>query len=108
MYGKYALFNMMKTFKENKHAILSEMKGDTVEGYTITTNNAGAYLGMSAVMFMTVLLISLGIWIWALVVTIKYWDQIPPWAKVLALVGLLTGIGGPILSLVAVYIGKEQ
>ncbi len=43
------------------------------------------------------------VWIWGVVITIKYWDEIPLWAKVLAILGILTG-GGPFTILI-VYIG---
>ncbi len=34
----------------------------------------------------------MSLWIWGLVVTIIYWNEIPLWAKILAIIGLCGGI----------------
>ena len=48
---------------------------------------------------------SIVFWIWGLVITYNYWNKIPIWAKVLAILGLLTG-GGGLFTVIIVYIGR--
>ena len=49
-------------------------------------------------------LVLIALWIWGLVITIKYWNEIPLWAKILAIIGLVTGFG-PLLTIIVVYVG---
>jgi hypothetical protein len=51
--------------------------------------------------------INMAIWIWALVWTMKYWKVLPGWAQALSIIGLLGVVGGPIMTLIVVYIGKN-
>jgi hypothetical protein len=48
------------------------------------------------------------IWAWALVAIINYWSILPGWAKVLGILGFFTGVGGPIMTLIVVYIVKSS
>lgn len=107
MYGKYSVSNMMREFKENKPLIEAYLKNQSVEGYTDTNNENGIIASLGMAMFLLLFTVVVGIWIWAVVVTIKYWNVLPVWAQVLAIVGLLTGVGGPIMTLIVVYIGKD-
>ncbi len=112
MYGKYSIFNMMKEVREKQPLIEAYLKGQSIEGYDdgsgsdtkVNTDLLGMGIGMGLLFFA----ISFSIWIWAIVVTVKYWKQLPTWARVLAVIGLITGVGGPIMTLIVVYIGKEQ
>ena len=116
MIGKYSLFNLLKEYKENKTVIDSYMKNQKVENFddpqidilTVDENTAKSFLGLSIGVFVLLLLASLGIWIWAIVVTVKFWNKIPDWAKVLAIIGLVTGIGGPVMTLIVVYVSKSK
>jgi hypothetical protein len=67
-------------------------------------------LGFGIGIFILMFLIVTGIWIWAVVVLVKYWKELPSWAQVLGVIGVLPVVpgGGPILTLIAVYIGKGQ
>ena len=79
------------------------------EGFDDDKNKdaAIAVLGVTTVVISVALLVSLVIWIWALVVTVKYWNVLPPWAQVVSVLGLLPVVPmGQIVSLVVVYIGK--
>lgn len=105
MIGKYSIFNMMKEFRENKPIIEAYLKNQSVEGSNDTVN---VIAGLSIGMFLTLIMLGIAIWVWAIVVTIKYWNQLPVWAQILAIIGLLTGVGGPIMTLIVVYVGKDQ
>lgn len=116
MYGKYSVFNMMKLYRDNKPVIHAYLKGQSVEGYTDHTNDddadaaasAGAFAAFGGIaVFLVLMAISMAIWIWALVWTMKYWKVLPGWAQVLAVIGLLGLVGGPIMTLIVVYIGKN-
>ena len=103
---KYSLFDLLKEYNKNKEYIHARLKGETIEGYD-DNGNATMILGIGLPIFLLLLLISFAIWIWALVVTIKYWKQLPEWAQVVSVLGLLPIIpGGPIVTLVVVYIAK--
>ena len=103
---KYSLFELLKEHNKNKKSIHAKLKGETIEGYTDSGDTA-KILGLSVIPFLIVLLISLVIWIWALVATVKYWNQLPEWAKVISILGILPILpGGPIVTLVVVYIAK--
>ena len=49
-------------------------------------------------------LASIIFWIWGLYLTVTYWDDIPVWAKILAVLGLLSG-GGGFFTVFIVYLG---
>jgi len=55
------------------------------------------------------LFLTIGIWIWGLVVLIKYWKHLPSWAQVLGVIGLLPILPlGPVVTLICVYVTKGQ
>ena len=55
------------------------------------------------------LFLTIGIWIWGLVVLIKYWRHLPSWAQVLGVIGLLPILPlGPVITLICVYVTKGQ
>ena len=53
---------------------------------------------------------SFTLWIWSIIILVKYWKFLPSWAKVVGLVGLIPilPVAGPILTLLCVYIGKQS
>jgi hypothetical protein len=104
MIGTYSLLNLMKEYKDNKPIIDAYISGSSIEGM----HDDMRFLGLTVGVFVTMFIISLLVWIWAIVVTMKYWKQLPSWAQILAVIGLLSGIGGPLMTLVVVYIGKES
>lgn len=100
--GDYNICNVLSEFNKHTYILQAKMKGETIEGYD---GNAGDFL----VSFWGILIVvlALGLWIWALVVTIKYFKVLPIWAQILGILGLV-GFGGPILTLIVVYIGKSM
>ena len=70
---------------------------------------AGAAVGVASGVLAVVLIIGLAIWIWALVVTLKFWKVLPEWAKVIGVLGLLPVVPlGPVVTLIVVYIAKSS
>jgi polyferredoxin len=64
-------------------------------------------LALGLIIFLVILAVVL--WIWALVVLVKYWAVLPQWAKVLGILGVIPILPfGPIITLLAVYIGQQE
>ena len=102
--GKYNIFNTLSELKKNRPLVESYLKGDVVEGYH-TKDDPNVAVGMGIGVWLSIVVVAIGLWIWALVVTVKYFNVLPQWAQILAVLGLF-GFGGPILTLIVVYIGK--
>ena len=115
----HSLYDYLLAYESNKDLIKAYLSNKSIENYSNTNqvdNNdlgkavdkATTILGFGIGIFIFVFLISLAIWIWAVVILIKYWNQLPSWAQVLGVIGVLPLPGGPILTIIAVYIGKSQ
>ena len=115
----HSLYNFLLAYENNKDLIKAYMSNKPIENYANNNTDqirldkaagdAVGILGFSIGIFILMFLISLGIWIWAVVVLVKYWKELPSWAQVLGVIGVLPILpGGPILTLIAVYIGKGQ
>ena len=109
--GQYNIFNILSELKKSKPAIEAHFKGHSIEGLKYDPDDPDdpdvpSWMAAWGVAFTLILVvIALTLWIWALVVTIKYFSIVPVWAQILAVLGLL-GFGGPILTLIVIYIGK--
>lgn len=64
--------------------------------------------GLTVGLFIFIMLLAIVLWVWALVILIVRWDRLETWAKVLGLVFLLLGFGGPIGTLIVVYIDSAN
>ena len=117
----HSLYNYLLAYENNKDLIKAYLSNKSVENYTPSPNQvdpinldkaigrATSILGFSIGIFIFMFLISLALWIWAVVILVKYWNQLPSWAQVLGVIGVLPILpGGPILTIIAVYIGKSQ
>ena len=101
-----SVFDLMKAYDENRILINSTLQGKSIENYG---DENSTIMGVSVVIFVVMLIVSIGIWIWALVATVTYWKLLPDWAKVVSILGLIPIIpGGPIVTLVVVYIAKQK
>jgi len=101
----HSLYNYLVEYKNNKDLIKAYLSNQHIENYTSGDNTI---LGFSIGIFLLLLLITFAIWIWAVVILVKYWNKLPDWAKVLGLIGVLPVLpGGPIMTLIVVYIGKQ-
>ena len=117
---KLSLFSLLKTYVENQERITAYIKGDTIENYDLVEeydivegyhkHNQVSIWGISIGigLFLFLLILSFALFIWALIVTVMYWDQIPLWSKIIAIIGLVAvGFPGPIITILIVYIGKS-
>lgn len=61
--------------------------------------------GISTAVVVISIIITLILWIWAILVTIKYWKLLPSWAQIFAILGMFPGLPyGPVITLIVVYI----
>lgn len=103
MFGKYSLDNIIRAYYENKELIDATIKGQKVEGLN---DSAKVILGLNVSVFIIIAVLVFALWIWALIVTIMYWNQISVIAQVFAIIGLVFPSVGPVITLLAVYISK--
>lgn len=103
----YSLFELLQAYKNNKHIIHTYINNHKIENYKDDDSGDNLILGMSVILFIILLLFTLGIWVWAVVILVKYWNVLPNWAQIIGIVGLLTGFG-PVLTIIVVYIGKNN
>ena len=109
MIGTHSLIDMIKMYNKNKDVINAYIKGESIEGFRMKDINGsdvdlaptGAMIGV----FVSLILLSAFLWVWGIMVLVRYWSILPEWAQILGLVGLL-GFGGPILTLIVVYVAK--
>ena len=108
----HSLYNYLLEYENNKDLIKAYLSNQHIENYTEDkqhVDDVTTIMGFGIGIFLFMLLISLILWIWAVVILVKYWNQLPSWAKVLGLIGVLPILpGGPIMTLIVVYIGKDQ
>ena len=102
---QHNVFTLISLYNENKDLINAYYSGESIENFK---GEGGLIAGMGVATFITVLSVSLALWIWALVAIIKFWNYMPTWARVVSLLALLAGIGGPVVSLIVVYASKTS
>jgi len=109
--SKYSLWELMKAYKENKTYLKNYRFGgeNSVEFYradpTLDPREEKLILGLSAGVFMTVVIITLVLWIWALVALLTNANRLETWAIILSVIFLLVGF--PIGTLFVVYLARK-
>ena len=92
----------------NREKVNNYFNGNTAEYMNETDITVG---GMTLAMglFIPILIIMLVIYIWAIYVLVKYWKQLPVWAQIIGVLGVIPGVPlSPIATLIVVYIGKSM
>ena len=106
MIEKINVFSMLNEYQKHKPMIHAYLRGDSIENYDDENNTA--LFGMSVGIFLFVFIITTVVWIWALVTLINNWNTLETWAKILGIIGLFLGIGGPIMTLVVSHLGQAS
>ncbi len=109
MIGKYSVFNMLKVYNQNRELINAHIQGKKSEGLkqsTITVDGSPVLMGLSVAAFMFILLLGIILYIIAVYLSIKHWDELSTIARILVVLALLGVLGGPLISIIIVYIAK--
>jgi hypothetical protein len=65
--------------------------------------------GMSIGLFVAVVLLSLILWIVAIVLLVQNWTKLPNWAKILGVLGVIPVVPlGPLVTIIAVLCGRQM
>ena len=99
---KYSVYNMCKTYHENKSLVDAYIQNKSIEGYEDVK-----LLGVGIAIFVIFLLLGLVIWIWAIVILIKNWNVMPDWAKILGVIFVTPIMPIPIATLLIAYLAKK-
>ena len=102
---EYSMAGLVEKFMVVKEGYDSRSKsGSDSDSDSDNGSLLGGLLIIGLLLFLTI-----GIWIWGLVVLIKYWKHLPAWAKALGVIGLLPILPlGPVVTLICVYVSKGQ
>lgn len=99
---EYSVAGLVEKFMFVKEGYDSHSKSSS------NSDNDGTLLGGLLIIGL-LLFLTIGIWIWALIVLIKNWRRIPSWAQVLGVIGLLPILPlGPVITLICVYVTKGE
>jgi hypothetical protein len=100
---EYSMAGLVEKFMYVKEGYESRSKSGS-DSDSDNGSLLGGLLIIGLLLFLTI-----GIWIWGLVVLIKYWKHLPAWAKALGVIGLLPILPlGPVVTLICVYVSKGQ
>lgn len=103
---KYSLPSLIKAYNDNRELIIAHQSGHCIEGFTDSPNTQDEkVMGMTIGLFISVLVISLALWIWGLVLLIIYWKVLEDWAKAVGIISLV--IGFPLLTIIVGYLGRK-
>jgi hypothetical protein len=92
MFGKYSLFECIQEFQNNRPLIRAYLKGDNLENFTQNSGNdknANTIFDVSIGLFLVIFLINISLFIWSLVALVKFWHEMPDWAKAVSIVLIL-------------------
>lgn len=107
MFGKYSVNNLVSEFQQNRHKIHAFVTGQCVECYGDNNEDDKTIMGLGIGLFLVIFVIALGIWIWALVALLKNWNYLSDVAKILAVLALMGILGGPVVTLIIVYVMRK-
>ena len=109
MIGKYSVFNMLRVYNKNRELINAHLQGKQVEGLkqaTITIDGSPVLMGLSITAFMVLLFLGIILYIVAIYLSMKHWDELSTIARILVVLALLGVLGGPLVAIIIVYIAK--
>jgi len=95
-------------FRVSKKSKLSKLKSKATDSDTESVEVDPAAAAGIILLGLFILLFASIIWLWALIALIKYWNLLPTTVQAIGVISLITGLGGPIVTLVLVYIFKNK
>ena len=94
--------------QQNKEKIVEYFQNKEQYGDSNDQKNAEKILGMTLGIFLVILLIGLALYITAVVLLIKYWDQLTDTAKIFGVIGVLPFFPlGPVVTFIAIGVGRK-
>ena len=94
--------------QQNKEKIVEYFQNKEKYGDSNDQKNSEKILGMTLGIFLVILLIGLALYITAVVLLIKYWDQLTDTAKIFGVIGVLPFFPlGPVVTFIAIGVGRK-
>ena len=107
MFGKYSFPNLVKMYNDNKPLFDAYLDGHSVEGIDgDDSDKAKTISGLGLGLIITLIIVHIILYIWAIVITISRWNLIPDWAKILSVVGIIFNV--PLISIIFVYASSSK
>lgn len=104
--GKYSIFNMLEEYKNNRPLIEAYLKNQTIEGYN-DKDDSNVILGMSVAVFLVFLFIGLALYIWAIVLLVRFKNSFKDgWVIPVAI--LLLFMGAPFFTILLAYLAPKN
>ena len=94
-------------FKVNLKKPKSKVTADGLDETEVVDVDLATSVGFMFLMLF-ILLIATIMWTWALVALIKYWNLLPTAVQAIGVICLITGFGGPLVTLILVYVFKDK
>jgi uncharacterized protein YqhQ len=108
MLGKYSLYACMKEFQANRPLIRAYLNGDNIENFdgANNTEKKGKFFNLSIGLFLLIFIINIALFIWCIVAMVKFWHEIPNWAKVVSIILLIFHMTP--ISLLIIYLSRGK
>ena len=90
---------MISEYNNNREMIDSHLQGKPFEGM-----GENLIMGLTVGVFLIILLIFLGLWIWAVVLLVQNGNKMPTWALVVGIIALFIPI--PLSSVITIVLAK--
>jgi len=94
------VWKLLNEFKQNKHLI--ENASSVREGYDDKT--PGKIMGLTVAAFVIIVIISIALYIWAIVLLIQHGNTMPAWSVIVSVIFLFLGF--PIIPIILVFVTK--
>ena len=101
---QYSPLVMLEHFKANQELISAYFKGEAIEGFK---SSSPTILGMPVGLFILSFVITILLYILAVIYLISKWNRIGVVGQVLSIVALCGILGGPIGAILIVYIASS-
>jgi len=106
-----SVYSVVQKYNQNRDKIENYLKSRRSENFGLVrddSNTDSTISGMSIGVFLILFATIVAIWIWAIVVLVKFWKVLPTWAQVVGLLGVIPVVPlvGPVATLIVVYATK--
>jgi hypothetical protein len=104
----FTFWNLMVAYKDNQDIIrcyIAKKKGQSVEGMVEDGNKRDIIMGINVGLFLVLFWLSLGLFIWAVMLLVKYNKSMPQWSLISSVI--LLAISGPVIPIILVYATKN-